>query len=52
LTRPEHIVHFFRDVHGQYPLTPQLLAKRTLVYRGWRATPAIMTSPSSAPKRA
>ena len=19
LTRPEHIVHFFRDVHGQYP---------------------------------
>jgi hypothetical protein len=35
LTRPEHIVHFFRDVHGQYPLTPQLLAKRTLVYRGW-----------------
>ena len=22
LTRPEHIVHFFRDVHGQYPITP------------------------------
>jgi hypothetical protein len=35
LTRPEHIVHFFRDVHGQYPLTPQLLAKRTLAYRAW-----------------
>jgi hypothetical protein len=35
LTRPEHSVHFFRDVHGQYPLTPQLLAKRTLAYRGW-----------------
>ena len=35
LTRPEHIVHFFRDVHGQYPLTQQLLAKRTLAYRGW-----------------
>ena len=29
LTRPEHIVHFFRDVHGQYPITPQVLAKRT-----------------------
>ena len=28
LTRPEHIVHFFRDVHGQYPITPQVLAKR------------------------
>ena len=35
LTRPEHIVHFFRDVHGQYPITPQVLAKRTNEYRGW-----------------
>jgi hypothetical protein len=35
LTRPEHIVHFFRDVHGQYPITPPVLAKRTLEYRGW-----------------
>ena len=35
LTRPEHIVHFFRDVHGVYPITPQVLAKRTLEYRGW-----------------
>jgi len=35
LTRPEHIVHFFRDVHGQYPITPQVLAKRTTEYRGW-----------------
>src|SRR6266581_1444092 len=35
LTRPEHIVHFFRDLHGQYPITPQVLAKRTLEYRGW-----------------
>ena len=35
LTRPEHIVHFFRDVHGQHPITPQVLAKRTLEYRGW-----------------
>src|ERR1700724_802549 len=35
LTRPEHIVHFFRDLHGQYPITPQVLAKRTPEYRGW-----------------
>src|SRR3984957_12697081 len=35
LPRPEHIVHFFRDVHGQYPITPQVLAKRTPEYRGW-----------------
>ena len=35
LTRPEHIVYFFRDVHGLYPITPQVLAKRTNEYRGW-----------------
>ena len=35
LTRPEHIVHFFRDVHGQYPITPQVLSQRTLQYRAW-----------------
>jgi hypothetical protein len=35
LTRPAHIVHFFRDVHGQYPITPQVLAKRTSEYRAW-----------------
>ena len=27
-TRPEHIVHFSRDVHGIYPITRQALAKR------------------------
>ena len=35
LTRPEHIVHFFRDVHGLCPITPQVLAKRTPEYRAW-----------------
>jgi len=35
LSRPAHIVHFFRDVHGIYPITPQALAKRTPEYRGW-----------------
>jgi hypothetical protein len=35
LTRPEHIVHFFRDVHGQYRITKAALAKRTKEYRGW-----------------
>ena len=29
LTRPEHIVHFFRDLHGQYPITPQVRAARS-----------------------
>jgi len=35
LTRPEHIVHFFRDVHGVYPITKEALAKRTQEYQQW-----------------
>ena len=35
LTRPEHIVYFFRDVHGIYPITKQALAQRTLDYQRW-----------------
>ena len=35
LSRPEHIVHFFRDVHGIYPITQQALAKRTNEYKQW-----------------
>src|SRR5690349_9285149 len=35
LTRPEHIVLFFRDVHGLYPITSQVLARRTREYRAW-----------------
>src|SRR6266852_5061745 len=35
LTRPEHIVHFFRDVHGIYPITKEALRQRTTEYRQW-----------------
>jgi hypothetical protein len=35
LTRPEHVVHFFRDVHGVSPLTKDVLAKRTQEYQQW-----------------
>lgn len=35
LTRPAHIVYFFRDVHGIYPITKQVLAKRTNEYQRW-----------------
>ncbi len=35
LTRPEHIVHFFRDVHCIYPITKQALAQRTQEYQQW-----------------
>jgi hypothetical protein len=35
LTREEHIVHFFRDVHGIYPITKEALRTRTEEYRRW-----------------
>ena len=35
LTRPEHIVYFFRDVHGIYPITKPALRKRTQDYQQW-----------------
>jgi len=38
LTRPEHIVHFFRDVHGVSPITKEALAQRTRVYQQWVET--------------
>ncbi len=35
LTREEHIVHFFRDVQGLYPITKEVLSKRTGEYKHW-----------------
>jgi hypothetical protein len=35
LTREEHIVHFFRDVHGIYPITKEALRARTTAYQQW-----------------
>src|SRR2546426_938288 len=35
LTREEHIVHFFRDVHRVYPITKQALAAYTQEYQQW-----------------
>ena len=35
LTRPEHIVHFFRDVHGTSPITKEALRQRTNEYHRW-----------------
>ena len=35
LTREAHIVHFFRDVHGIYPITKEALRKRTQEYQQW-----------------
>jgi len=35
LTREEHIVHFFRDVQGIYPITKEALRARTTEYQQW-----------------
>lgn len=35
LTREAHIVYFFRDVRGEYPITEQVLQQRTNAYRAW-----------------
>lgn len=35
LIREAHVVHFFRDVHGIYPITKQALAQRTQEYQRW-----------------
>ena len=53
LTRPEHIVHFFRDVQGIYPITKQALAQRTQDYQRWvEAFARNHRIPSSGPQRA
>jgi hypothetical protein len=35
LTRPENIVHFFRDVHGVGAITKEVLRQRTTDYNQW-----------------
>jgi hypothetical protein len=35
LTRPENIVHFFRDLHGVAPITKEVLRQRTTEYNQW-----------------
>ncbi len=35
LTRPENIVHFFRDVHGVRAITKEVLRQRTIEYSQW-----------------
>jgi hypothetical protein len=35
LTREEHMVHFFRDVLGLYPITKDVVSRRTSEYKHW-----------------
>jgi hypothetical protein len=48
LTRPEHIVYFFRDVHGIYPITKQALRQRTQDYQHWGGS--LRSQPSHSPR--
>lgn len=41
LAREAHIVYWFRNVHGVYPITTEALKKRTEEYRKWVDTYAI-----------
>ncbi len=52
LSRDAHIIYFFRNVLGQYPITPRfwLNALRN-IGAGSRATPAITVSRSRAPRK-
>ena len=46
LTRPEHIVYFFRDVHGLYPITRRFWPDAlTNIGHGWKAMRVITRSP-------
>jgi hypothetical protein len=52
LSRPENIVHFFRDVHQTGAITKEVLRQRTDEYNHWvEAMLASATSPWSGPKR-
>ena len=53
LSRPEQVVHFVRKVVGVPVVSKELLSQRTADYQNWveAPTPAIITSPSSGPRR-
>jgi hypothetical protein len=53
LTRPENIVHFFRDLHQSGPITKDLLRKRTMnTTVGSRRSPGTGTSLWNGPSTA
>src|SRR5215469_14545319 len=53
LSRPEHVVYFFREVTGAPVITKEILASGPASTRtGLRPSPAIIASPSNGPRRA
>jgi len=52
LSRPEQVVHFFRQIVGVPVVSTDILSQRTADYQGWvEPTPAIITPRSSGPRR-
>ena len=50
LTRPEHIVYFFRDVHGISPLPSRRCGREPATTNiGWKPSLATIASPCSGP---
>src|SRR5271166_5678340 len=52
LSRPEQVVHFFRQIIGVPIVNKEVLAQRTSNTRtGWKPLPATTRFPSSGPKK-
>ena len=53
LSRPEQVVHFFRQVVGVPVVSKEILSRRTADYQNWsRPSPTIMAFRSNGPKKA
>src|SRR5437870_6154875 len=53
LSRPEQVVHFFRNVVGVATVSKEVLSQRTADYQAWvEAFPAIISCRSKGPRRA
>ena len=53
LSRPEQVVHFFRQVLGVPVVSKEILSQRTATTRtGWKPSPAIIIPRSFGPRKA
>ena len=51
LSRPELVVHFFREIVGVAEVSKEALSQRTADYQNWVEAYAITRSRSSGPRR-
>jgi hypothetical protein len=52
LSRPEHVVHFIREVIRAPVITKEILSERTTGYQNWVEAFAIVASRLNGPRRA